>query len=364
MPAIEQVEVSAYDVPTVAPESDGTAEWSKTTLVVAELRCRAETGLGYTYADAGTARIAQDVLAPLVVGKDPHDIPRLFRAMESAVRNHGRGGACAMAISAIDVAAWDLKAKLLGVPLSRLLGRVRDAIPAYGSGGFTSLTVKELEEQLGGWADSGMSFVKMKVGRDPARDPERVRAARKAIGRAKLFVDANGAYHVKEALRLAEAFAEQGVSWFEEPVVRTDLAGLRLCRERAPMEVAGGEYGYEPADFRAFLEEPRALDVVQADATRCGGISGFLRAAALLESFDCPMSSHCAPALHVALGCAVPAMRHLEWFVGHARIEEMLFEGAPRPEEGMLRPQLDRPGLGLTLLRKEAGRYRIPAVTT
>jgi len=264
----------------------------------------------------------------------------------------------------VDVAAWDLKAKLLGVPLSRLLGRARDAIPAYGSGGFTSLTVKELEEQLGGWADSGMSFVKMKVGRDPARDPERVRAARKAIGRAGLFVDANGAYDVKEALRLAGEFAEQGVSWFEEPVVRTDLAGLRLLRERAAMEIAGGEYGYEPSDFRAFLEEPRALDVVQADATRCGGITGFLRAAALIESFDCPMSSHCAPALHVALGCAALAMRHIEWFSDHARIEEILFEGAPRPEQGMLRPQLDRPGLGLSLARKEAGRYRISTSTT
>jgi len=362
--AIEQVEISAYVVPTVAPESDGTVEWSTTTMVVAELRCRVETGLGYTYADTGTARIAQDVLAPLVLGTDAHDIPRLFHTMESAVRNHGRGGACAMAISAIEVAAWDLKAKLLGVPLSRLLGRVRDAIPAYGSGGFPSLTVKELEEQLGGWADSGLSFVKMKVGRDPARDPERVRAARKAIGRAELFVDANGAYDVKEALRLAGAFAEQGVSWFEEPVVRTDLAGLRLLRERAPMEVAGGEYGYEPADFRAFLEAPRALDVVQADATRCGGISGFLRAAALIESFDCPMSSHCAPALHAPLACAVRPMRHVEWFSDHSRIEEMLFEGAPRPEDGMLRPQLDRPGLGLSLLRKEAGRYRIPAAKT
>ena len=364
MAAIEHVEISAYVVPTVAPESDGTAEWSKTTVVVAELRCRGETGLGYTYADTGTARIAQDVLAQHLIGKDPYDVPRLFAAMETAVRNHGRGAACAMAISAIDVAAWDLKAKLLGVPLSRLLGRARDAIPAYGSGGFTSLTVKELEEQLGGWADSGMSFVKMKVGRDPARDPERVRAARKAIGRAGLFVDANGAYDVKEALRLAGEFAEQGVSWFEEPVVRTDLAGLRLLRERAAMEIAGGEYGYEPSDFRAFLEEPRALDVVQADATRCGGITGFLRAAALIESFDCPMSSHCAPALHVALGCAALAMRHIEWFSDHARIEEILFEGAPRPEQGMLRPQLDRPGLGLSLARKEAGRYRISTSTT
>jgi len=364
MAAIERVEISAYDVPTVAPESDGTAEWSKTTVVVAELRCGGETGLGYTYADTGTARIALDVLSERVAGKDPFDIPAIYQSMVEAVRNHGRGGACAMAISAIDVALWDLKAKLLGVPLCRLLGRVREAIPAYGSGGFTSLTVKELEEQLGGWAQEGMRFVKMKVGRDPAHDLERVRAARKAAGRAELFVDANGAYHVKEALGFAERFAELGVTWFEEPVIRTDLAGLRLLRERARMEIAGGEYGYEASDFRAFLDEPRALDVIQADATRCGGITGFLQAAALLESYHCPMSSHCAPALHVALGCAVPAMRHVEWFADHARIEALLLEGAPHPDEGLLRPALDRPGLGLGLARKEAGRYRIHAATT
>src|SRR4051812_37072965 len=244
VPAIERVEITAYDVPTVAPESDGTAEWDKTTLVVAGLRCGGETGLGYTYADAGTAQIAHDVLASQVVGKDPLDVPLVFEAMVRAVRNHGRGGACAMAISALDVAVWDLKAKLLGIPLARLLGRVREAIPVYGSGGFTSLPVKELEEQLGGWADSGMRSVKMKVGREPRRDLERVRAARKAIGKAELFVDANGAYAVKQALAMARAFAGEGVSWFEEPVVGTDLPGLRLLRERSPIEIAGGEYGY------------------------------------------------------------------------------------------------------------------------
>ncbi|MFL5366454.1 MAG: enolase C-terminal domain-like protein [Myxococcales bacterium] len=365
MPAIERVEVTAYDVPTVAPESDGTAEWDKTTLVVAGLRCGGEMGVGYTYADAGPAQIAHDVLASHVVGKDPFDVPLVFDAMVRAVRNHGRGGACAMAISAIDVALWDLKAKLLDVPLARLLGRVREAIPAYGSGGFTSLSVKDLESQLGGWADRGIRAVKMKVGRDPARDLDRVRAARKAIGKAGLFVDANGAYQTKQALRLARDFAEQGVTWFEEPVVRTDLASLRLLRRRAPIAIAGGEYGYEPSDFRVFLEEPRALDVVQADATRCGGITGFLQAAAVVESFQVPLSSHCAPALHAALGCALPAMRHVEWFADHVRIEEMLFEGAPGPdEEGLLRPQLDRPGLGLSLRQKEAERYRIRGAAT
>lgn len=360
MPEIVDLEVSAYDVPTVAPESDGTAEWEKTTLVVAELSAGSERGLGYTYADAATARLAQEVLTGAVRGKDPLDVGAVHAAMIHAVRNHGRAGVSGMAISAVDVACWDLKARLLRLPLAKLLGLVRSSIPAYGSGGFTSLTDAQLVEQLSGWAASGFRSVKMKVGRRPERDLERVAAARKAIGRGvELMVDANGAYQRKQALAFAERFAELGVTWFEEPVVRTDVRGLRLLRDRAPagMEIAGGEYGYEPADFRQFLEG-QALDVVQVDATRCGGVSGFLRNAALVEAHELPMSSHTAPALHVALGCAVPAMRHVEWFSDHERIERLLFDGAPQADRGELRPAVDRPGLGLTFKRKDAERYR------
>jgi L-alanine-DL-glutamate epimerase-like enolase superfamily enzyme len=357
---IDRVAISAYEVPTVAPESDGTAEWNKTTLVIAEVSAGGETGLGYTYADLATARLAQDLLAEAARGKDPLDVNAVHAAMVHAVRNHGRGGVSGMAISALDVACWDLKAKLLRVSLAKLLGMVRPSIPAYGSGGFTSLSESELQRQLGGWAERGFSMVKMKVGRRPERDLDRVNTARKAVGRGvALFVDANGAYHRKQALAFADRFAELGVTWFEEPVVRTDVAGLRLLRDRAPagMEIAGGEYGYEPADFRLFLEA-QALDVVQADATRCGGITGFLRNAALVEAHELPMSSHCAPALHVALGCAIPAMRHIEWFADHVRIEEMLFDGAPRPDKGDLRPDSGRPGLGLSLKRPDAEKFR------
>jgi L-alanine-DL-glutamate epimerase-like enolase superfamily enzyme len=362
MAGISEVRVSAYEVPTVAPESDGTAEWDRTTLVLVELSAAGETGIGYTYADAAAGSIVASVLAAHVRGQDPFDTRRIFDACARAVRNQGREGLCAMAISAVDVAAWDLKCKLLRQPLARVLGTVRASVPAYGSGGFTSLSDRQLEEQLGGWAEQGMRFVKMKVGREPARDPDRVQRARRAIGRnVELFVDANGAYPAKQALALAERFAEQGVTWFEEPVVRTDLAGLRLLRSRAPagMRISGGEYCWQPSDFRAFLEEPRALDVVQADATRCGGVTGFLQAAALIEAFDSPMSSHCAPALHVALGCAVPAMRHVEWFFDHQRVEALLFDGAPRPDRGELWPALSRPGLGLVLKRPDAERHRV-----
>jgi L-alanine-DL-glutamate epimerase-like enolase superfamily enzyme len=357
---IGKIEVSAYDVPTVAPESDGTAEWSKTTLVVVEISGGGQTGLGYTYADVATARMVRDVLADAVHGMDPLDTSGAHAAMLHALRNHGRGGVSGMAISAMDLACWDLKARLLRVSLAKLLGMARPTIPAYGSGGFTSLSDAQLADQLSSWAARGFRSVKMKVGRQPERDLARVAAARRAIGKdVELFVDANGAYQRKQALAFADRFAELGVTWFEEPVVRTDVRGLRLLRDRAPagLEIAGGEYGYEPADFRGFLEA-QALDVVQADATRCGGVTGFLRAASLIEAHDLPMSAHTAPALHLALGCAVQAMRHVEWFFDHERIERMLFEGALEPRQGELRPDLSQPGFGLSFKRKDAERFR------
>jgi L-alanine-DL-glutamate epimerase-like enolase superfamily enzyme len=356
-PEIRAVDVSAYEVPTeTQPESDGTAVWSKTTLVLVEILAGGVRGIGYTYAGTGAARVIREVIAEAVQGLGASDTRRIYEAASRAVRNHGRGGVCAMAISAVDIAAWDLKAKLLGVPLAKLLGTVRSEVAAYGSGGFTSYTEPMLAAQLGRWADEGFRFVKMKVGREPARDLERVRAARKAIGRrCELMVDANGAYSRKEALRFARAYEGEGVTWFEEPVVKTDVEGLRLLRDQAPMEVAGGEYAWEAHDFRELIP---VLDVVQADVTRCGGITGFLDAHALVRAHELPMSSHCAPALHVALGCALPAVRHLEWFFDHQRIERLLFDGAPEPSGGLLRPDLSRAGLGLELKREVAGRFR------
>src|SRR5438105_1562379 len=360
---ITEVEVSAYQIPTAVPESDATAQWKSIGLVVVELSARDKKGLGYTYTDPGAARLVKDALADVVLGIDPFDTAAVQGAMLRALRNHGPGGMAGMAISAVDIACWDLKAKMLGQPLSKLLGMVRPKVSVYASGGFTSMNERELSNQLSGWVEKGFRAVKMKVGRDPERDVERVTAARQAIGPGvELLVDANGAYQRKQALAFAERFAELGVTWFEEPVVHTDVPGLRFLRDRAPggMEVAGGEFGYEPADFRTFLDA-QALDVIQADATRCGGVTGFLRNAALIESHDLPMSAHTAPAVHVALGCAVPAMRHLEWFFDHVRIEQMLFDGAPRPYKGELRPDLSRPGIGLSFKRPDAEKFRAGA---
>ncbi|NTV11575.1 MAG: mandelate racemase, partial [Zoogloea sp.] len=289
---IESISVSSYTVPTERPESDGTLEWSATTLVLARIAAGGRRGLGYGYADTATARLIPDRFAPLLAGRDAFAINARGQDMAVAVRNLGRPGICAMAISIVDTALWDLKAKCLGLPLATLLGPARSAIPVYGSGGFTSYDIPALQSQLGGWAASGIGRVKMKVGREPAQDAARVAAARQAIGKGvELFVDANGAYARKQALAMAERYAEQQVSWFEEPVSSDDLAGLRFLRDRAPagMAISAGEYGYDLPYFRR-MAEAGAVDVLQADATRCGGIIGFLGVAALCEAFNLPLS--------------------------------------------------------------------------
>jgi L-alanine-DL-glutamate epimerase-like enolase superfamily enzyme len=167
----------------------------------------------------------------VIDGRDAWNIAARWSDMVGAVRNLGRPGLCSMAISAVDSALWDLKAKLLGVSLARLLGACRQAIPAYGSGGFTSYSRERLCGQLAGWVERGMRCVKMKVGRCPAEDGARVREARAAIGAdTGLFVDANGGYTRKQALQLSGVFADSAVGWFEEPVSSDDLEGLRLLR--------------------------------------------------------------------------------------------------------------------------------------
>ena len=358
---VTRVEVSAYRIPTESPESDGTLRWDATTLVLVELAAGETTGLGYTYADTGTAVLIRDVLAPVVTGEDAMNVGAARRAMLGALRNSGGSGPSAMAIAAVDVALWDLKARLLDVPLVTLLGAVRDRVPVYGSGGFTSYRVDELQAQLGGWAEEGIRSVKMKVGRDPESDVPRVAAAREAVGpRTELMVDANAAYDRKQALAMAHRFHEYGVTWFEEPVSARDRPGLRLLRDRAPggLEITAGEYGYEAAHFRGLLEAG-AVDVLQADATRCAGISGFLIAATLCEAHELPFSAHCAPSLHLQPGLAAGTLRHLEYFFDHVRIERMLFDGAPVPADGEVAPDRSRPGLGLAFKRADAAPFAV-----
>lgn len=358
---IKDLKVSAYTIPTESPESDGTIEWYSTTMVLVEINAGEKSGIGYSYADISSAYFIGKNLSKIVIGKDAMDISWILKSMTDRVRNDGNCGIVSMAISAIDNALWDLKAKILGLPLALLLGKVRDDFPIYGSGGFTSYSVERLQSQLSGWAEKGIKQVKMKIGSDPDKDVYRVRKAREAIGKdVELFVDANGAYSTKQALKMAHEFEALGVTWFEEPRPSSDLRGLHLIRENAPagMNIAAGEYGYNLPYFEQMMSAG-SVDVLQADATRCGGISTFMKAGHTCEAHQLPFSSHCAPSLHLQAGLALPSFFTAEYFYDHVRIENMLFDGVAQPVDGALHADMSRPGLGLEFKYQDAKKFKV-----
>lgn len=357
---VSGLDVCAFEVPTETDsESDGTLEWDSTTMVLAEIHAGDDTGIGYTYADAAAAKLIDGKLRSAVEGANPMSVRSVWHDMVASVRNLGSTGLTMMAVSAVDTALWDLKARLLNLPLAVLLDGRHDSIPVYGSGGFCNYSARQLSEQMSGWVEEGLRAVKMKVGRHPEQDLDRVGVVREAIGEGvDLFVDANGAYDRKQGLAWAQRFSELGASWLEEPVTSDDLDGLRLIRDRAPagMDVTAGEYGFRP-DYFARMIGAGAVDVIQPDVTRCGGITGLLEVGGLCAAQHIPVSGHTAPSIHAHALTAVRPTRHLEYFFDHVRIERMLFDGAQVPEKGALRPDLSRPGLGLELKRSDASAY-------
>lgn len=360
--AIRSVEAAAYEIPTETPESDGTLSWDSTTLVLVRCRAGGQVGIGYTYAHAAAAEVVTGKLAGVLTGCDALTPVASWATMQHAVRNLGKPGLVAEAISAVDIALWDLCARIREVPLVEALGAVHESTPVYGSGGFTSYDDRQLVEQLTSWVGAGIPRVKIKVGRDPVRDVHRIDVARRAIGGdVELYVDANGAYSRKQALAWAERFAERDVRWLEEPVSSDDLEGLRLLRDRGPagMDVAAGEYGYHLPYFEHMLAAG-AVDCLQADATRALGVSGVLRVAALCDARSIDLSLHCAPQVSAHVGTALWHLRHLEYFHDHVRIEGLAFDGVLSPEgDGVLRPDRTRPGLGLAVRDTDLEGFRI-----
>jgi L-alanine-DL-glutamate epimerase-like enolase superfamily enzyme len=358
---IKGIEVSAYTIPTDYPESDGTIHWDQTSLVLVTITAGGKEGVGYTYADPAAGTFIEKTLKPLLIGKDAQQIPGITQTLIRAIRNNGTCGLAMMAVSAIDIASWDLKGKLFDVPVCSLLGMAREKMAIYGSGGFTSYSDGQTRDQFQAWAAQGITRFKMKIGREPKKDVDRVKAARQAIGReAALYVDANGAYSAREATKVADVFTGFDVSWFEEPVSSDDLPGLHYVREHTPegCAIAAGEYGYNLPYFQAMLRAG-AVDILQADATRCGGISNFLQAGALAAAHQIPFSSHCAPAIHLHAALASPEFFVAEYFHDHTRIESLLFEGISPPRDGWLEPDLSRPGLGFKLKDADAKKYKL-----
>ncbi|MFL6240248.1 MAG: enolase C-terminal domain-like protein [Actinomycetes bacterium] len=360
---IDGLDAAAYEIPTDEPEADGTLEWSSTVLVVVRARAGGAVGLGYTYAHQSLVPLIGKKLGEVVAGRPAFDVAAAHAAMVNAVRNLGGTGLASMAISAVDIALWDLKARLLEVPLIVALDAAREAVPIYGSGGFTSYSDERLAAQLEGWATAGIPRVKIKTGRDPGRDHERLRVARKTVGDdVDLYVDANGAFTEREAIEWSRLYRhEHDVRWFEEPVSSDNVTGLRLVRESAPggIDIAAGEYGWTPWSYEPMLRA-RAVDCVQVDVTRCVGITGFLRVAGMCAALQLDVSGHCAPQISAHVCTAVPRLRHLEYFHDHVRIESMLFDGVLEPEPGgLLRPDRGRHGHGLGFKDTAAEEFRV-----
>lgn len=358
-PLISDLAVSVFTIPTSSPEADGTYDWDSTTMVLVHVSAGDQVGIGYTYSHEAAATLIERTFKRLLIGKPALDVTARWHELRHSVRNLGSRGIAAMAISAVDTALWDLKAKLLGVPLCTLFGQLRPAVPVYGSGGFTSYSPQQMEEQLRGWLDLGIKKVKIKIGSRPQDDLARVAFVRGIIGPdTDLFVDANGVHDVKTALWFAEEFAKFDVLWFEEPVSSDDLDGLRLIRERAParMNIAAGEYGFDTYYFRRMLEAA-AVDVLQADATRCQGFTGFVEADVLCASRNLPLSAHCAPALHAHVCASASQLIHVEYFHDHSRIERMLFDGVPPVRNGLLVPDTSQAGIGLELKVTDAAQF-------
>lgn len=355
---IDHVSVSVYKIPTQTPEADGTLDWDHTILVYVEINGGGKTGIGYSYACYATAILIKEILSERIKGMNIFDIPSIGYHMIHAIRNQGRDGISSMAISAVDIALWDLKAKLLDISLVKLLGSLNEKVVVYGSGGFTNYSDQQLEEQVKLWKSFGINKIKIKIGRDPKGDETRILNLQNYYGeRPEIFVDANGAYQKKEALYYGKRFAELGVVWFEEPVSSDDIESLKFLSENVPppVNIAAGEYGYNLFYFNRMLKE-KAVDILQIDATRCGGFSEMIKAINLAETYSIPVSTHCAPYLHLHMACATNVI-HMEYFYDHYRIETELFDGAITPDNGHLKPDCSRPGIGLELKKKDAEKF-------
>jgi L-alanine-DL-glutamate epimerase-like enolase superfamily enzyme len=263
------------------------------------------------------------------------------------------------AISAVDIALWDLKARAHELSLVELFGSCRDAVPVYGSGGFTSMSSDELSAQVvDEWLAAGCTAVKIKIaeawGHRVERDLARVTQVRGQVGDdVTLMVDANGGYARGQARRVGAALDELGVAWFEEPVSSDDVDGLAAVRDCVRCDVAAGEYAADSYDIERLCP---VVDCLQLDATRCGGYTGFLRGAAIAAGHNLEVSAHCAPALHAPVAAATPNLRQVEWFADHVALEPLLVDGAPVLEAGAMLPNRT-PGHGLRL-RPDGDRWR------
>ncbi|NQW16038.1 MAG: mandelate racemase/muconate lactonizing enzyme family protein [Chloroflexi bacterium] len=310
-------------------------------------------GLGTAAGLKATRSVIQDNLKDLLVGQDPFNIEKIWNDMFWRVRGYGRKGIAFQAVSAIDIALWDLKAKALGLPLYRLLGPFTDTVPVYGSGGWTNYSEDELVEEQMSYVNRGIPRVKMKVGKDfghsEREDLQRLDAVRTAVGDdVEIFVDANNGYYAKQAIRMAVEFEDYGVGWFEEPVLADDIAGLAAVASSTTIPVATGEHEYTKFGFKDLITAG-GVDIVQPDIGRVGGVTEWMKVAHMAHAFNLPVAPHAFQLIHLHTACATPNLKVVEYLGSVESNDELWYTEFPKPVNGMWSPYPDRPGLGLEL---------------
>jgi L-talarate/galactarate dehydratase len=321
-------------------------------------------GLGVTYfggALTRTLRHAVDELGALVIGEDPLRVEAIARKLRDAAGSSGPAGMLTMAMSAIDVALWDIKGKALSLPLWKLLGGGRDRIRTYASGALRrGLKLEEAVTAAGRLREKGYRQTKMQLGlpgvTTPAREVEQARLIREAVGPdMDLMCDINQRWRPEQAIDIGKRVEDTGVGlfWFEDVTAHDDYAGLARVAEVLATPVAGGEYLWGIVPFRHMIEA-RSVDIVMIDQVRCGGITPWLKIAGMADAFNLPVVSHGVPEIHVHLVGAVPNGLTVEYMPRLFR----LFEEVPVPQNGDLVMPTD-PGLGLKFSEETIRRFGV-----
>lgn len=312
-------------------------------------------GIGLTYHEVGgeaTRELILRNMAPKLIGRDPLETEAIWQEFFHYLRGVGRKGLMYGALSAVDIALWDLKGKIVDLPLYRLLGGNRTKIPVYASGGWTSFSDDQLVDEMKGMVAQGYKAVKFKVGveggTNPRRDVERVRKVREALGPTiDILVDANNCFDAATGVQLANRIREYDIFLFEEPVFADDIPGLAKFKRGTDIPLGTGEHEYTKFGVRDLLLHD-AVDIVQVDGARVGGYTEMLKAAALTQAWNVKFAPHAMENIHLNLAGAVPNTLFLERLIMFEEITARTFRNAPVPVDGFMEIP-DLPGLGLEL---------------
>ncbi len=365
---IRSVEILQVDLAPKVPRSDAIQSFVAQETPIVRIACDdGASGTGYTYTigTGGSSVVAmlRDHLAPRLVGRDPDCIESIWKDLFFATHATAVGAVTSLALAAIDTALWDLRCRRAGLPLWKAAGGAQPKVPLYTTeGGWLHLAADELVEQTVAAKAAGFRGAKLKVGRPHvAEDVARLAAVREAVGDAfEIMVDANQCFTVAEAIRRARAFEPFGLAWLEEPLPAEDLGGHAELARHTPIPIAVGESLYHPAHFREYLER-NACSIVQADVARIGGITPWLKAAHLAETFNAPVCPHFLMELHVSLTAAVPNAAWVEYI---PQLDDLTSSRLAIDAGFAVAPSA--PGLGIewdwpAIERRAAARMRIPA---